>query len=200
MLTVAAFGALFLANDTKDEQTVSGIIAVDTSSLFSGQTHGLVPENPDSTSAAQPRALAESVPQTKRVSEDMRGYENREFRFGLLFPKNLNATEFKEQNGALSVTFQDPDTREGFQVYVTPYAKASIDRERFKLDQPSGVFKDPKDVMIDGARGTIFFGHNPIMGDTREVWFIKGGYLYEVATYKELDTWLGDIMSTWKFI
>ena len=36
--------------------------------------------------------------------------------------------------------------------------------------------------------------------DWREVWFIHGGYLYEVTTYKELDTWLGSIMQTWKFI
>ena len=37
-------------------------------------------------------------------------------------------------------------------------------------------------------------------GDTREVWFIHGGYLYEVTTYKELDIWLAGIMRTWKFI
>ena len=38
------------------------------------------------------------------------------------------------------------------------------------------------------------------MGDTREVWFIHGGFLYEVVTYKELDDWFAGIMRTWKFI
>ena len=38
------------------------------------------------------------------------------------------------------------------------------------------------------------------MGDAREVWFIKNGFLYEVTTYKELDAWLASIMQTWKFI
>jgi hypothetical protein len=37
------------------------------------------------------------------------------------------------------------------------------------------------------------------MGDTREVWFIKGGFLYEVTTYKQLDTWLAQILQTWQF-
>ena len=58
----------------------------------------------------------------------------------------------------------------------------------------------PTDVIVDGAHATMFFGNNAIMGDTREVWFIRGGFLYEVTTYKELDTWLGGIMRTWKFI
>jgi hypothetical protein len=61
------------------------------------------------------------------------------------------------------------------------------------------IVKEPTEIMIDGTRATMFFGHNPIMGDTREVWFIHGGYLYEVTTYKELDQWLADIMKTWRF-
>jgi hypothetical protein len=43
-------------------------------------------------------------------------------------------------------------------------------------------------------------GNVPDIGDTREVWFIRGGFLYEVATYKELEPWLTEIMSTWKFL
>jgi hypothetical protein len=38
------------------------------------------------------------------------------------------------------------------------------------------------------------------MGDARELWFIRDGYLYEVTTYKPLDTWLADIMKTWQFL
>lgn len=38
------------------------------------------------------------------------------------------------------------------------------------------------------------------MGDTRELWFIHNGYLYEVATYKTLDAWLAGIMQMWQFV
>ena len=48
--------------------------------------------------------------------------------------------------------------------------------------------------------GGLGFGKKTSAGDWREVWFIHGGYLYEVTTYKELDTWLGSIMQTRKFI
>ena len=40
------------------------------------------------------------------------------------------------------------------------------------------------------------------MGNTREVWFILGGLLYEVTTYKQLDTEGNKIgiMQTWRFV
>jgi hypothetical protein len=46
----------------------------------------------------------------------------------------------------------------------------------------------------------MFYGSNSVMGDTREIWFIHGGFLYEVTTYKELDSRLVPIMQTWQFI
>ena len=60
--------------------------------------------------------------------------------------------------------------------------------------------KDAQDITIDGTPAKSFFGYNDQMGDTREVWFIHGGYLYEVTTYKPLDTWLTPILQTWKFL
>jgi hypothetical protein len=57
----------------------------------------------------------------------------------------------------------------------------------------------PTPVTIDGVPATMFFGSNSIMGDTREIWFIHGGFLYEVTTYKQLDSWLTPIMQTWQF-
>jgi len=45
----------------------------------------------------------------------------------------------------------------------------------------------------------MFFGNNDVMGDTREVWFIHGGYLYEVTTYKPLETLLSQIIQSWTF-
>ena len=60
--------------------------------------------------------------------------------------------------------------------------------------------KDAQDIAVDGMPAKSFFGYNDQMGDTREVWFIHGGFLYEVTTYKPLDTWLTAILQSWKFI
>lgn len=131
---------------------------------------------------------------------DSKEYRNEAFKFSLHYPKNLTFTEYKEQGDAMTTVFESADAEWGFQVYVTPYSGTTITKERFALDSPSGVFKEPLEVLIDGQRATIFFGKNSIMGETREVWIIHGGYLYEVSTYSDLDAWLGSIMSTWKFL
>ena len=132
-------------------QVAVGIIAVDASSLM---TRGdpASPAGSDTADATVPQAIAESTPRTPRVTADMSGYSNKDFHFGLLFPQNLIAKEYQEATGALTVTFQDPKTKEGFQVGAVPFAGTTIDTERFRLEEPSGVMKEPKEVTVGGAR------------------------------------------------
>jgi len=127
-------------------------------------------------------------------------YRNQPYHFSFFYPPSLQVHSYNEEGGAFTVALQDPTTNEGFEVYVTPYTGTQITEAEFKLDEPSGVMQQQTDVMIDGVRATMFYGNNAIMGDTREVWFIKGGFLYEVTTYKQLDSWLAQIMQTWQFI
>ena len=199
LITIAASVTLVAAINNWNNSTSAtvGIIAFDTNNSTTSAGN-----NSSGTEDSQPlsKPIAQSKPVTRQVTSDMNEYSNNDFHFGLLFPKHLIAEEYRERDGGPTVSFQDPTTNEGFQVYVTPYSGKQIDTARFKLDEPSGVMKEPKDVLIAGAPATMFFSTNAVMGDTREVWFIHGGYLYEVTTYKELDTWLTGIMQTWKFI
>jgi hypothetical protein len=127
-------------------------------------------------------------------------YSNPQFHYSLSYPRNLQVQEYQEAGGAFTVTFQDIVADQEFQVYVTPYSNSQITDAQFKLDEPSGVKIDPTDVTVDGASGIEFFSNAPRMNDTREVWFIHNGLLYEVTTYKELDAWLKPIMLSWQFM
>jgi len=147
-----------------------------------------------------PPPIATSTPVTTPLPKNMRQYANAAYHFSISYPDTLTLTEYKEANGAITDTFMNADNSQSFEIYVTPYGGTQIDQTRFKLDEPSGRYVDPQQVVIDGAQATLFTGYNPIMGDTREVWFIHGGYLYEVATYKDLDAWLGGVMQNFKFL
>lgn len=128
-------------------------------------------------------------------------YRNEHYRFELFYPAGLAVKEYDEGNGARTISFENsanPD--QGFEIFVLPYGQRQVSAERFKMDEPSGTIIQPTDVLIDNVRGTMFFGNNSVMGDTREVWFIRGGYLIEVSTYRALDAWLSQIMATWEFI
>lgn len=129
-----------------------------------------------------------------------REYRSPIFRFSLFYPHDLQVWEHGQGSSDTTIVFEDPRGDKGFQIFVIPYSEDQITPEQFKKDVPSGVMKDPVDIMLDGVRATMFFSKDPILGETREVWFIKNGFLYEVTTYKALDAWLASILSTWKFL
>jgi hypothetical protein len=127
-------------------------------------------------------------------------YRTAQYRFTLLYPSDLVVEEYSEDDGASTVTFQNIGTGHGFQIFIAPYGLAQITDEQFRKDEPSGVRTDTKDAVIDKAKGASFYSTNAALGDTAEVWFIHGGYLYEVTTLKPLAPWLNEIMQSWKFI
>jgi hypothetical protein len=100
----------------------------------------------------------------------------------------------------MTVAFRAKAGEQGFQIYVAPINGTKITEERFLMDEPSGVKREPHDTTIDGAQALAFHGFDTGMGQTYEIWFIRAPFLYEVSTYKELEPWLNEIMSTWRFI
>lgn len=135
----------------------------------------------------------------QRVADGFRKYQNLLFRFTLQIPEKLTLREYSEGN-TTTLVFEDKDSGLGFQIFVVPHEGIEVGDERFKMDIPSGVVEGPTDIMIDSVRGTIFFSKNTLLGETREVWFINDGFLFEVTARRELDLWLSEIMRTWKFL
>jgi hypothetical protein len=176
-------------------QAQSAAVIAATDSAFASSTASAL-----SATAATPAISASGMQPTYAPPSGYLPYSNPQFHFSLSYPRNLQVREYKEAGGGLTVTFQDVVADQEFQVYVTPYSDTQITDAQFKLDEPSGVKTDPTDVVVDGARGIEFFSNAPRLNDTREVWFIHGGFLYEVTTYKELDAWLQPILHSWQFI
>lgn len=149
---------------------------------------------------AAPPAQHEPLAVAREARAGYKEYRNETYRFALLYPEDLTVKEYNEGGGAMTVTFENRETVQGFQIFVVPYAAPEISAEQFKRDSPSGVVQEPRTIALDGTPGTIFFSIDPLLGETRELWVIHGGYLFEVTAHKSLDEWLGTIMLTWKFI
>lgn len=128
-------------------------------------------------------------------------YRTVPYHFSILFPQEMQVKEFGGSGDSLTVTFEEPGgEKRGFQIFATPYTRPQVSGERFRMDNPSGRYEDPVDITVDGVRGTIFFSQNAQMGNTREVWFIRNGILYEVNAKRELDEWLAGHMKSWMFV
>jgi hypothetical protein len=152
------------------------------------------------TPASSTEVVAATLRGPRTAPAGTKEYRNTHYRFALFYPKNLEVREYDEGEGARTITFQDVRTAEGFQIFVVPYTASQVSMQRFKMDEPSGVMRDPQNLNIDGAFATMFLGKNDLLGDTREVWFIRGGYLFEVTAPLSLDNWLGNSMLSWIFI
>src|SRR5271165_4106598 len=137
---------------------------------------------------------------SRQIPIGVKEFRSPPLHFSLLYPQAMAVQVYREEGNALTATFEDDSVDQEFEVFAVPYEGQQITTQRFKMDEPSGVYKEPHEGLVDGVCATMFFGNNAIMGDTREVWFIHGGYLYEVITYKQDDAWLAGIMQTWKFI
>lgn len=127
-------------------------------------------------------------------------YRSERYHFELFHPKALSVQEFDEGGGAQTITFQDLAGGQGFQIFIVPYGESQVSQDRFKRDIPSGIRTDMTNITIDGATGAAFYSKDALLGDTREVWFIHDGHLFEVTAPKSLDHWLGEIMLTWRFV
>jgi hypothetical protein len=137
--------------------------------------------------------------QTRSIPSGMREYRDPEFHISLLYPQELSVNKRAESGGAVTITFQNATKGLGFQIFVVPYADPQVSEEQFAKDNPSGIRDSLQPVVIDGALGSAFYSSDENLGPTREVWFIKNGFLFEVTTPKPLEKWLRDILATWEF-
>lgn len=126
-------------------------------------------------------------------------YRNEDFGFSLFYPASIEPKEFVDRGPELTVLFQSAEGEPGFEVYVAPISEDKITPERFARDAPSGVVQEPRNIYVDGAQAVTFYGFDAKVGKTSEVWTIKNTLLYEVSTYKELGSWLQEMMTTWRF-
>ena len=147
-------------------------------------------------------------------SEDYKFYKHSSPDFSLNYPKELKIDNYKENEGE-TIVFTHPRNSEvskpegkiGFQIYITPFDDGeALTRERILKDLPEAVIEEPLRVVVNPSapeegriQGLIFWSASEDIGRTRELWFIHGGFLYEITTYAHLDEWLAKIMDSFRF-
>jgi len=138
------------------------------------------------------------------VPVDWLEYQNTVRQFSLHVPPELVMKEYDEGDGTYTIVFeetlpQSSTLRKSFQIFFTPYLGDTITQSRILKDVPTGKFTTPIEVVIGGNVHALVFSSTGLLGEMSEAWFVHNGYLYEVTTYAQLDAWLAQILSTWRF-
>ena len=141
----------------------------------------------------------ESVPRPEGYVE----YRNEKYGFSLYHAPETKVQAYDEGGGAATVVLQNENEQElrGLQIFIVPYAEATISEARFKRDVPSGVRTNVEGAILDGVEAaTTFTSVDLSLGETREVWVIHDGRLYEITTVESARDWLASILETWRFL
>jgi len=162
----------------------------------------------DNNLAGGGSVIISEVVETKieKLDENSNTFYHPQYRFSMIYPSDMNNTNFVEGGGE-QILFQDSAGDKWFQFYITPWDEGdNLSVERIKQDLPDLVMKNTQSVILGpeqesgvGPRAVIFFGQEDGLGETREVWFVKNGRLYQITTYKRLDLFLAEILSTLTF-
>ncbi len=127
-------------------------------------------------------------------------YANAHYGFSLVYPSTFIMNEVPAGEDAMTVVFQRPGAEEGFQIFIVPYPETQISKERIQKDLRGAPMKNVTQVVLPGNVQAVHFGSQaPVIGESSEVWFIHGGYLFEVTTYANQDAQLATILATLQF-
>lgn len=129
-------------------------------------------------------------------------YQNDHYGFYFYHSPEATITEYDEGDGATTIVQENFNNMRGLQIFIVPYTKPTISEERLKLDIPSGVIKNLATTTIGKIMVpvTTFNSFDENLGETREIWFIHDGHLYEITTFKGVRDWLTPIIQSWRFI
>ena len=140
------------------------------------------------------------APNSREAPHGWREYHSEQYRFSLFYPEAMSVDEFDEGDGVATITFENTSGAVGFQIFIVPYSKSLISEERFRQDVPSGVRRNAKSAIIDGVEAVTFTSVDLFLGETREVWFIYRGHLYEITTLAGVGNWFTTVIQSWRFI
>lgn len=131
-------------------------------------------------------------------------YTNTMYNFSFLYPQTYTATTFFDAvQEADVVLVQHAEQGSGFQIQITPFDEniRILTAQRVKQDLPTLVMADVQEVDLgEYGKGIAFMSNNENFGgSSREVWFVWNKNLYQVSTYKHLDTVVQAVMNTWTF-
>jgi len=158
---------------------------------------------PDDLPALASGALLSEADTIVKASSPPEGYvkyENKQYGFSFYHAQEAEVSEYDEGGGAMTVVLENKSTVRGMQIFIVPYNEPLISEERFKMDVPSGVRKNVEDTILDGVRAVTFNSYDERLGETREIWVIHNGYLFEITTMSGTGNWFIPVIQSWRFL
>jgi len=130
-------------------------------------------------------------------------YTNTQYGFSFQYPETLTIGDTTAPTDeATTILAQDVTSHVGFQIYITPFTDSDpvITADRVQQSLPDVVMQEAQPVQVSGSnQGLSFLTKDASFGESRQVWFVYNGNLYQISTYSSQSVLLEKILTTWIF-
>jgi len=132
-------------------------------------------------------------------------YTNSTYGFSLKLPEGMQASSFAEGEGEIVLITNDKllMTNGGqdfqMQIYVSPFDEDIVlTAERIKNDLPEMKMESIGEAKVGEIQAVSFVSTNEIGQKTSEIWFVKGGNLYQASTLEANSQNMAQIIDSWR--
>ncbi len=135
---------------------------------------------------------------------DFDSYTDPMYGFSLRIPKGFLVSNLPEDQGEVIIA-EHPSLNLGFEVFIAPFdADGPLTVNTIRELNPSLSIREPVDIELeDGTAALRFASEDPRVGETRQIWFRRGGNLFQVIMYSDniewLDPWVREMPGDWSF-
>ena len=129
-------------------------------------------------------------------------YTNPAYGFTLSVPPPLKVSELVEDEGETILIEGEINGVKDFsmQIYISSFDEdVSLTASRINADIPDLKMIEPIEIKTDGV-GTVAFFSDETGVRYREIWFVRGFFLYQVLAEAKNDDTTGKIMESWEWM
>ena len=131
-------------------------------------------------------------------------FTNPTYHYAFKYPEGFSVNSNPADEGEVTLVM-NPKTNVGVQILVTQYdgSETVLTEGMIHESIPDMAIREPQELLLGGGKtgkGLAFVSDNEAFGgESREVWFIYKGNLYQISTYRNLDEFLKGLFATWQF-
>jgi len=129
---------------------------------------------------------------------DFKNYAHAGYGFSFDYPADWNADLFKDDVGDVAV-IQNSET--GILIYIYPFDEPGpISKERVLKDIPDMKIENGRQIKIANSIDALSFDSDEReIGATKEIWFVRGKFLYQISAAEGSEETLNKMVETWRF-
>lgn len=120
--------------------------------------------------------------------------------FSFTLSEDFNVSNVADGNSQTTLFVGNSPTRM-FTIRVSSWSSPdSLTINMINQQLPNVTTNDTKTIGVDGAKGVSFISSGKDgMPDSYEIWFTRGGNIYQISTTKSFDQEMINVLSTWKW-